>query len=173
MRAEPPRTARLELRELVEGDLDALAEVLGDPISMRYYPQPFTREGTLALIQRQRERYTRYGYGLWAVIRREDGAFLGDTGILIQHVEGVDELEVGYHILRTEQRKGYATEAARACIDYAFEQLGRERMIALIRPENLPSRRVAEKLGMRIEKRIDWHGMAHDVHVMRREWMGE
>jgi len=75
---------------------------------------------------------------------RSERKLVGDCGLVIQEVDGIEELEVGYHFNRKYWGRGFATEAARACMDYAFERLGRRRVISMIRPDNAPSRRVAE-----------------------------
>ncbi len=79
-------------------------------------------------------------------------------------VDGTKEIEVGYALARHAQGHGIATEAARACMNYAFTTLGEERIISLIRPENLPSRRVAERNGMAVEKETDFLGLPHLVY---------
>ncbi len=94
------------------------------------------------------KRYARHGHGLWLVLDKANGQPVGQAGLLIQNVEGVEEKEVGYLIHRPSWRRGFATEAARACLDHAFNLLGRQQVISLIRPENLPSQGVARKLGM-------------------------
>ena len=83
----------------------------------------------------------------------------------MQDVEGRSEIEVGYHVRCDLWGKGYATEAARACIEYAFGKLGAERVISMIRPENLQSRRVAEKNGLTCEKVIFWRGYEHCIYT--------
>jgi RimJ/RimL family protein N-acetyltransferase len=113
-------TERLLLRELELDDVDGLLEVLGDPEAMRYYPAPYDRDGVTSWIERQRRRSEADGFGLWAVIRRSDGRFLGDCGPMLQSVEDTMIPEIGYHIVPSEQGRGYATEAARACVEWAF-----------------------------------------------------
>src|SRR6266480_4666824 len=109
-------TERLLLRELELEDVDALLEVLGDPVSMRHYPAPLDREGVTAWIEGARRSYRENGFGLWAVIRRSDGRFLGDCGPMLQPVEDQLIPEVGYHIVPSVRGRGYATEVARACV---------------------------------------------------------
>jgi RimJ/RimL family protein N-acetyltransferase len=84
-----------------------------------------------------------------------------------QEIEGIREIEVGYALARHAQGQGIATEAARACMNYAFTTLGEERIISLIRPENLPSRRVAERNGMAVEKEVDFQGLPHLVYAAK------
>ena len=137
---------RLTLRELTLDDVDALLEVLGDPIAMEHYPAPKTRAATEGWIEWARESYERNGFGLWAVERSADGAFLGDCGPMLQPVEGELVPEIGYHFVRREWGQGYATEAASACRDLVLGPLGFARVVSIVSPENLASRRVAEKV---------------------------
>jgi len=91
--------------------------------------------------------YRSYGYGLWVVRLAESGEFVGDCGLTPQVVDGREELEVGYHVMRPLQGRGYATEAAAAARDFARDRLGARRLTAIIHPANLASQRVAEKAG--------------------------
>jgi RimJ/RimL family protein N-acetyltransferase len=142
------QTERLLLRELRLADADALAKVLSDPESMKYYPHPFSREEVASWIDRNIQRYRDCGYGLWGVTLKSDGEFIGDCGITLQEIEGRLYPEIGYHLLREYRGKGYATEAARTCIDYAFGVLNFDRVYSYMKSDNLPSRRVAERNGM-------------------------
>ncbi|MCE9524628.1 MAG: GNAT family N-acetyltransferase [Planctomycetales bacterium] len=162
------QTPRLLLREMHHADLDFLAEMLGDPEVMRYYPKTEDRAGAAANIQRQMDRYAQWGYGPWLVIHKETGEPIGRVGVIHQVVEGVGEAEVGYMIHRPFWRQGFAFEAAAACRDYVFNTLGRERVISLIRPENLPSQAVARKIGMQPEQEIMHHELRHIVFAMMR-----
>ena len=157
-------TERLYLRELTLNDVDAMLSIWGDAETMVYYPQPYDREMLTAAMERQFKSYVENGYGLWAMILKSEEKLIGDCGIMQQEVDGAMELEVGYHINRNYWGKGYAPEAARACFEYGFHGLGRSRMISMIRPENQPSRRVAEKNGLQIEKEIFWRGFQHLVY---------
>jgi ribosomal-protein-alanine N-acetyltransferase len=161
-------TNRLRLREMALEDVEALLPVLGDAESMRYYPKPFDREMVEAWGAWNRERYAQDGFGLWAMVLMATCEVIGDCGLMAQEVDGAWEVEVGYHVRRDMQNRGLATEAARACMEYGFERLGLPRIISLIRLENLPSRRVAEKNGLAIEKEVDWKGLRHFVYVARR-----
>jgi [ribosomal protein S5]-alanine N-acetyltransferase len=139
-------TERLDLRELVPGDLDSLLEVLGDHVAMRYYPAAFDRDRVAAWIEWARQSYRENGFGLWAVIRRSDGRFLGDCGPMLQPVEDAQIPEVGYHVVPSEQGHGYATEAARACVAWVFTNTRFDVVCSLVSPENAPSRAVAAKV---------------------------
>jgi len=161
-------TPRLILRHFVPEDVDALSEVLCDRENMRYYPNPFARADVEAWIEKTLGRYRDDGIGLWALILKAGHQFAGDCGLMLQHVDGAIETEVGYHLARRHQGQGLATEAARTCLDHAFSTLGLERVISLIRPENLPSRRVAERNGMSVEKETIFVGLPHLVYVAQK-----
>jgi RimJ/RimL family protein N-acetyltransferase len=156
--AVPPSTPQLVFREMTLDDLDDMAALLGDPEVMRYYPHPKNRDQASAWITWNQRLYHDHGVGLWLLTLRETGEFVGDCGLTPQQVDGVTEIEVGYHIRSALQGRGLATEAAAACRNYAREVLGLERLIAIIDPRNRPSQRVAEKLGMVLERDSDNHG---------------
>jgi len=93
-------TPRLLLREFVPEDVDALALVISDPVTMRYYPTPYDRPAVEQWIQRNRTRYAKDGHGLWAMILKSTGELIGDCGLINQDVDGTIELEIGYHVRR-------------------------------------------------------------------------
>jgi len=161
-------TERLLLREFFPNDVDALALVLSDHETMRFYPAALDRAGVAAWIERNRRRYTEAGHGLWAMVLKSSGEVVGDCGLSRQTVDGTDEIEIGYHVRRDLWGQGYAPEAARACQGYGFARLGADRLISLIRPENLPSRRVAEKTGLSLWKGVIWRDLPHCVYVIRK-----
>ncbi|MEH1926401.1 GNAT family N-acetyltransferase [Nostoc sp.] len=162
-------TQRLFLREMTLSDLDALLLVLGDAESMRYYPKPFDSEMVEKWIDRQRRNYAQHGLGLWAMVLKATGEVIGDCGLVWQEVEGHQELEIGYHVRRDQQMQGYATEAASTCQEYAFNVLDTaRRVISLIRPENIPSRRVAEKNGLKIVQETLWRDIPHYIYAVQR-----
>jgi RimJ/RimL family protein N-acetyltransferase len=99
---------------------------------------------------------------------KSSGELIGDCGITRQQVEDESLYEIGYHLRRDCWRKGFATEAAIACREWGFANLKADRIISLIRPENMPSRRVAERNGMTIWKEIDWRGLRHCVYAVER-----
>ncbi|HEY1462750.1 MAG TPA: GNAT family N-acetyltransferase [Terriglobales bacterium] len=164
-------TPRLQLREFVPEDVDALAQVLSDAITMQYYPAPYDRQGVADWIERNRRRYDDNGYGLWAMTLKSSGELIGDCGLVVQNIEETgeeqNEIEIGYRVRRDHWNQGFATEAARACRDYGFSELKAQRLISLVRPENLPSRRVAEKNGMTIWKEIIWANLPHYIYAIQ------
>jgi RimJ/RimL family protein N-acetyltransferase len=162
-------TQRLILREFVAEDTDALARVLSDPEAMRYYPMSFDRKAVEEWIARNQRRCATDGHGLWAMDLKSSGEMMGDCGITLQEVEGESLPEIGYHLRRDMWGRGLASEAAHACRDYGFQQLGLDSMISLIRPENMPSWRVAERIGMKVWKETTRNGLRHLVYRIRRE----
>lgn len=158
-------TERLVLRELEERDLDPLAAMLGDPETMRYYDHPFSREEARDWLDRNRARYAAYGFGLYAIEERRTGAFLGDCGLAVQIVEGEPMVEAAWHVIRSRWRQGIASEAAAAILEHGFGPLGLRRIVALVKPDNEPSRGVAEKLGMSVERELDYKGNPHLLYV--------
>lgn len=162
-------TPRVILRDFVADDADALARILSDPETMRYYPAPFDRAGVEQWIARNLHRYESDGHGLWAMDLKSTGEMVGDCGITLQEVDGESLPEIGYHVRRDLWGQGLATEAAHACRDYAFTQLDVDFVISLIRPENVASCRVAEHNGMQIWKETVRNGLRHFVYRVRRE----
>lgn len=153
-------------------DEDALVEAWGDPVAMQWYPRALNRDEVRAWIERNRQRYQEYGGGLFGVVLGSTGELIGDCGPTRHEIEGRQELEIGYHLQRRHWGNGYATEAARACIGFAFSRWRPERVISLIRPENLPSRRVAENNGLRLEKVVFWRNYDHCIYQMKAEdWL--
>ncbi|HWX95180.1 MAG TPA: GNAT family N-acetyltransferase [Terriglobales bacterium] len=162
-------TSRLILREFVPQDADALALVISDPETMRYYPSPFDRTGVEEWIARNIRRYQANGHGLWALDLKSTGEMIGDCGISLQNVDGEQLPEIGYHLRRDMWGRGFATEAARACRDYGFAKLGADCLTSLIRPGNAASCRVAERNGMTISKETVRAGLRHRVYRISRE----
>jgi [ribosomal protein S5]-alanine N-acetyltransferase len=162
-------TPRIILREFSPDDIDALFVVLSDAETMRFYPLPYDRTGVEAWITRNLNRCAKDGHGLWALILKETGELIGDCGLTIQEVDGTNQVEIGYHLRRDHWGKGLATEAACACRDFAFARLSVNHVISLIRPENAPSRRVAERVGMQLWKEIMWRDLLHLVYKIDRK----
>ena len=164
-------TARLRLRPFARdlSDLDALHEIQSDPEHMRFYPHPFSRDETQAWIEKFIERQDREGFSLWAIEDRDTGEFLGNCGPVRQLVNGVEEIELGWSVTPRRARQGIATEAATAWRDLCLGRLGMDHVISLIRPENTPSRGVAENIGMTVWKET-LHGSIgwpHLVYLVR------
>lgn len=149
-------TPRLQLRRMTQDDVPALLAVFGDPVVMRHYPAPFDVVRMQEWVDWNQRSYTDHGYGLWALILRATGDLIGDCGLVNQRVDGVSEIEVGYHLRRDFWGQGLATEAALGCLEYGFTTLDRRRFVSLIHPQNMASRRVAEKVGMTHRREVEW-----------------
>lgn len=147
-------TKRLLLRRQIPSDLDNLWALYSDPEITRHIPDaPRSREEA-----REELEWHRNGHphdpqlGLWATIHKETGQFIGRCGLLPWRIDGRDEVEVAYTIARAWQGQGLGTEAAGAILKHGFEILGHPRLICLIDPDNIPSQKVAEKIGFKFEK---------------------
>ena len=149
-------TQRIILRCLTPDDLDALYALYRDPEVRRYFP-----EGTLTNAQTKEELdwfidvyYAKYGFGLWATIHKASGEFIGRCGLIPWTIEGQKEVEVAYLLAKEYWGQGLGTEVAGAILRYAQEQLHLPRLICLVDPGNLASRRVAEKIGFTFEREL-------------------
>lgn len=142
-------TERLILREMTKEDYLDLAQILQDEETMTAYEGAFSDEETFAWLENQFRRYRETGLGLWTVVSKETGEMLGQCGLTYQDA-GLEKpvLEVGYLFKRKHWHHGYATEAARACRDYAFQTLGAPRVYSIIRDTNTASQNVARRNGM-------------------------
>ena len=165
-------TKRLFLRPMTPADYDDLRQILQDDEVMYAYGQAFSDEEVRRWLTRQIESYRTHGFGLWAVVLRESGAMIGQCGLTYQDCDGRTVLEIGYLFKKSHWHRGYASEAAGACRDYAFEVLGAVEVYALIRDTNLASQRVARRIGMELRGHFTKHyrgiDMLHEIYAMRR-----
>lgn len=147
----PLRTARLALREWDDADLEPFAELNADPEVMRFFPSPLDRARSDAFANRIRTRLGADGWGLWAVEEVGGTPFIGFVGLARPSFQAhfTPAVEVGWRLARGAWGRGYAPEAARAAIGFAFDQLGLDEIVSMTSVTNLRSRRVMEKLGMR------------------------
>jgi RimJ/RimL family protein N-acetyltransferase len=162
-------TERLVLRRLTPDDFDAVRRIHSDPEVMWVYGGVFSEQQTREWIQRNLDRYARDGVGFFAITLKSSSELVGCGGIIMQETDQGVEPEIGYQMRRDQQGNGYATEMARACMDYAFETLKSGHIISLIRPDNMPSRRVAEKNGLTVDREMMFHDMPHLVYRLARE----
>jgi RimJ/RimL family protein N-acetyltransferase len=144
-------TPRFRLREFDQNDLDDLAAMVADEDQMRFYPRPKTREEALAWITRNLSLYEEYGFGFWFIECLPTSGF-GYCGIRPLALDGTSEIEMGWHTKKTSWNQGIATEAASAARDLAFRRFALSRLVAIIHPDHIASRRVAEKIGMHEER---------------------
>jgi len=162
-------TDRLTLRMLRESDFDACAEAGADPEVMRFIGdgQPLARPMAWRNMAMMLGHWQLRGYGMWAVEEKESGEMVGRVGCW--RPEGWPGLEVGWTLRRRFWGRGYATEAARASVAYAFEALGQTRVISLIAPDNVNSIRVAERLGEKPEGEWEVFGTKVIIYAVGRE----
>ena len=162
-------TERLLLRPMTIDDIDPLLRVFTDPAVMQSFGgQLFDREQMEQWVRRNLSHQDRHGYGLFSVVLREDGVIVGDCGLEHMDIDGVAEVEVGYDFRSDYWGRGLATEAATAVRDHAFHDLGVERLISLIRPDNSASCRVAEKIGMVHERDLPRGDIPYRVYTVAR-----
>ena len=153
-------TERLLLRPMLATDIDALHIIFSDPKVMAAFNHPpFTREQMQAWLQRNLDHQNEFGYGLFSVIHKETGILIGDCGLEYMGSEGAAEL--GYDFRSDYWNQGYATEAAVAVREYAFDVLHLPQLISLIKVGNLASKRVAEKIGMALAGQFTRYGIPY------------
>lgn len=165
-------TERLFLREMDHNDFDALFSVLADPEIMQHYPYSFDEECVRNWIERNINRYRENGFGLWAVCLKEGGSMIGDCGLTLQNIDGEMLPEIGYHIRRDCQHKGYAKEASVAVRDWAFKNTSYPALYSYCKYTNVPSYRTAESIGMHFDREYpdEANGMTHVSVITRSEW---
>lgn len=165
-------TERLYLREMEQSDFDSLCKILKDPKAMYAYEHGFSDEEVQEWLDRQQKRYRDYGFGLWAVIEKSGNQMIGQCGLTMQDFNGREVLEVGYLFQRAYWHKGFATEAAVACKEYAFEHLKAEEVYSIIRDNNTASQNVALRNGMTVCGKFTKHYygvyMPHLVYSVKR-----
>ncbi len=166
----PIETPRLVIRSFTLQDAPALHErVFGDPEAMRFIPRGASPslDRTRASVERFMRHEREHGFGLWAVELKETGELIGDCGLFL--VQGVGpEVEVAYHFGKPWWNKGYATEAASACLAFGFTECRLTEIIAICFPEHLASRRVMEKAGMKYVGPARYYDLDLVKYVKRR-----
>lgn len=147
-------SARLTIRPYTDADINRLHAILSDPPTMSFWPSPFTMEQTLRWLERGIFACDQNGFGRWAVELTETGELIGDAGLLKLEIDGILENDLGYIIHARHWGKGYGLEAASACLRYGLDKLGLERVCANMPADHIASRKVAERLGMKLEKQF-------------------
>ena len=165
-------TDRLALREMTDGDFPALCRMLQDGEVMYAYEHAFSDQEAWDWLRRQQERYRTDGFGLWAAVRPDTGELIGQCGLTMQPTPLGDVMEVGYLFRRDCWHQGYATECARACMNYGFWALDADAVYSIIRDNNAPSRAVAVRNGMQVMGQFTKHyygvDMPHLIYCARR-----
>ena len=163
-------TPRLILRPMREEDIAALLQIFADPRVMTAFGvEPFARPQMERWVRRNLEHQDEHGYGLFSVILKENGLLIGDCGLEVMEVAGETAAELGYDFRSDYWGRGLATEAATAVREYAFGTLGLPRLVSLIRQGNDASRRIAEKVGMRLTETIQRGDHPYWVYTLDRE----
>lgn len=163
-------TPRLWLRSMQSDDVDALLNIFSDPTVMAVFDvPPFNRDQMIQWVQRNIDHQNTHGYGLFSVILKTNGLLIGDCGLELMDIDGMSAAELGYDFRSDYWNQGYATEAATVIRDYAFHELRLPRLISLIRLGNIPSRRVAEKIGMRYTTEIELYGNRYWHYLLEQE----
>ena len=165
-------TERLILRKYTIEDFEALYEIVSDPETMQHYPAPFDVDRTKGWISWNLEYYEKYGFGLWAVVLKETGEFIGDCGITIQNIDGEMLPEIGYHIHKKYWRKGFGKEAAIAARDWAFEHTDYDIVYSYMKYTNIGSYKTAIANGMkRVKEYADSKNtISYAYAITREEW---
>ena len=161
-------TDRLILREMVPADIDFLAAMMADPEVSHHYDRRFSREAADEWLHRQLERYHSDGHGLWLAVDKVSREPVGQVGLMLQSVDGKRRPEIGWLLDRRYWGHGYATEAGSAVRDAAFTRWNYPEVISLIRPTNMPSIRVAERIGMKPGPKVWFNGAEHVVYRAER-----
>jgi len=168
-------TGRLRVRRFTAEDVDNIHSMVSDAEVMRYYPGVRDRDGARKWLDFTLAGYDLNGYSFFAVERKSDGAFVGQVGLLHwDDIDGRPDVEVAYMLKRENWGRGYASEAARACMLWAFENLETDRIVSFIDVQNAPSIAVAERNGMKRLKRLDQNHFGKPIYVygMTREEFG-
>lgn len=141
-----PNSARLAFRPYADSDVESVQVLFSDPYARQFYPSGGSREAAQRWIAWSQLNYEKYGFGLWALQLHSDGSFVGDAGLTLQDVEGQSMLEIGYHINADLRGKGLATEAAQACLRWAFEHTEHQLVCSIVDPLNKASIAVARRI---------------------------
>ena len=143
-------TDRLYLREMTQSDFPSLCKHLQDEDVMYAYEHAFSNAEVQEGLDKQLQSYKDNGFGVWAVILKENKEMIGHCGLSMQSCEDREVLEIGYIFQKAYWHKGYATEAAIACREFAFEKLNADEVFSLIRDTNVASQNVAKRNGMSV-----------------------
>jgi RimJ/RimL family protein N-acetyltransferase len=162
----PLTTERLRLRPATLDDLDAWLAISRDAETAWWGEPSSTLEDARASLERQIANQEHYGFSLWPVELKLAGTVIGAAGL--QHLADSEEIEVGYRFLREHWGRGYATEAARAAIRFAFDEIGLDRLVAVTLPTNRASRRVMEKCGLSFVGVMQVYGRAQVKYAVSR-----
>ncbi|MFV0342598.1 MAG: GNAT family N-acetyltransferase [Anaerocolumna sp.] len=166
-------TDRLILKKLTNKDFGPLCKILQNPDVMYAYEHAFSDAEVKDWLDKQIKRYKDDGFGMWAVFLKETNELIGQCGLTMQEFNQNQVLEVGYLFQQDFWHMGYATEAAIACKEYAFEKLAANEVYSIIRDNNIPSQNVALRNGMTIVDEFTKHYYGMDMlHYVYRSVKG-
>ena len=165
------KTERLILREWEDSDFAPFAELNADVRVCEFLPKILTKDESDDLVKKVRYHFEAHGYGLYALEEISTGRFIGFTGLMIPDFEAhfIPAVEIGWRLDHKYWGHGYATEAAQAALEYAFNTLNLKEVVSFTVPKNIRSRRVMEKIGMRRKERDDFlHPKLPDGHRLQK-----
>ncbi len=154
---------RLGFRNISKDDFNNLCLILQDAEVMYAWEHAFSDDEVHDWINKNLTRYSNEGFSYFAAIEKSTDKFIGVVGPLKANIDGTAYIEIAYIFNKAFWGKGYAYEGAKACVNYSFDKLKADKVIAQIRPDNLPSRKVAEKLGMKMEGEYLKHYNGKDI----------
>ncbi len=162
------------MRKITQDDFESWKQILSDPETMKHYPKPYDDQGVQRWIDWTISNYEKLGFGLWALILKSTGEFIGDCGITMQNINGNLLPEIGYHIKKDFHRKGFASEAAGKCMEFAFETLDFPAVYSYMTDSNKSSYGVAVKVGMKLTQTYEEDGILHRVYcITKDEWLNQ
>lgn len=176
-------SARLLLRQWRDEDLPEFAAMCADPQVMRYFPAPLSRLESASLIGRVRGHFAEHGFGLWALERKDTGAFIGFTGLGVVGFDApfTPATEIGWRLAREHWGLGYASEAAWTALRCGFDRLPLKEVVSFTSETNLPSQKVMQAIGMHHDSADDFehptlavdHPLRHHVlyRITREQWL--
>jgi ribosomal-protein-alanine N-acetyltransferase len=165
-------TDRLLLRSWTADDAQAAFALYRDPEVTRFLGGPLgSLDEAREILKRIIDHYDRVGFGQWAVVEKKSGEIIGSCGVKL--LDGGPEVELVYHLARASWNRGYATEAARACLDHGFTKLGLDRIRGIADPANHASHRVLEKIGMIYDRMGRYYKREVMVYVKDRPGAGQ
>ena len=159
-------TERLMIRKYALDDVYELYSIIGDAETMKYYKHPYSLNDTNRWIEWNLDNYRRYGFGLWALVLKENKKFIGDCGVTMQNINGQMVPEIGYHIHKDYHQQGLATEAGKAVLDYFFKNFKFNEIFCYQTKDNIPSQKTALKLGLSYAFDFSDNGEINTVYNM-------
>ncbi len=165
------KTDRLILRRMREDDAEALFDIFSDPVAMHYFGVVFDRPRMNKWVKDNLEHEQRHGYSLLSVVLKDNSEVIGDCGFETDEIDGKLIVGIGFDFKRSYWGKGYATEAAKAVLEYGFTNFEFGSISGWIDPKNIPSQRVAERIGMSVDKYVDRGGKKYALYsIKKKDW---